>query len=346
MKRLAILAMAAAATATAVAAPMSAASAKVSTSTVSKARTANATAAGTIRYAWLKGCKKRDYTVPCGSWTLALANGRQLRLADARVHPVTAGGRVDKKSATTFSVSGEGKSVAYFRKSDNKLVVRDIATNKVRALPGKAAKMPKGIGMGDIDTFLSNDGSHIAIDYLDTDFRLPSLIVNLATKKVRKVKANYTVQGFSPDGGQLLTTRYTDDNTTEFVVFDDDGDKGASQVVPQIVANNLPIALANDGTSVALMITTPSGKQRLRVYDLAADTVGDAVNVKVARDESALRLAWDSGESLVLWELKIDGQGNTTGATVRRLDPSSGASSTIDSFAIKKSIWGWWLPGE
>lgn len=342
MKKLAILAVAAAATAAAFAAPANAAA------NVNAAARTGATSAAkvSVRYTWVKSCKKKDYTVPCGPWTLSLSSGKQLQLTDARVHPVTYSGKVDKEASTAFAVSGNGKNVAYFRKSDGKLVVRDLSANKVHMLPGKSGKLPKGIGMGDLDTFLSADGSVIVIDYFDQNSTLPSLIVNVKTGKIRKLQANATVQGFSPDGDQLLVTRYTDENTTEFVVFDENGNKGARQVVPQVVANNAPLALANDGTSVALIVTTPSGKQRLRVYDLASDTVGDSVDVKVPKNESAHRLFWDSSDNLTLWELRNDAQGNTLGATARSLDPSSGATSKIDSFKITPSVWAWWLPGE
>jgi hypothetical protein len=276
---------------------------------------------------------------------VSLSNGKQLPVPDAQVHPVTKG-KLDKDTVTAFAVSGNGQSIAYFRTSDRQLVVRDLSTNAVHVLPGKSAKLPKGLGMGDLDTFLSADGSVIVIDYLDQNSTLPSLIVNVKTGKIQKLNGAATVQGFSPDGSKLLATRYTDENTTQFTVYDENGNKEASQIVPQIVANNAPLALADDGTTVALIIATPSGKQRLRVYDLASDTVGDSVDVKVPKDESPHRLFWDSSDNLTLWELRSDAQGNTIGATARKLDPSSGGTSKIDSFKIKTTLWTWWLPGE
>lgn len=335
MKKLAILAVATTATATALAAPAN-----------SEARTGAASAEGSVRYAWVKSCPKKDYTVPCGTWTLSLSGGKQFPVTDTQVHPVTSKGKVDKEAVTAFAVSGNGQTIAYFRTSDKKLVARDLSTNATHVLPGKSAKLPKGIGMGDLDTFLSADGNVIVIDYFDQDSKLPSLIVNVKTGKIQKLNGDATVQGFSPDGDKLLATRYTDENTTQFVVYDENGNKGASQIVPQIVANNAPLALADDGTTVAVIITAPSGKQRLRVYDLASDTVGDSVNVNVPKNESAHRLFWNSSDNLTLWELRNDAQGNTIGATARNVDPSSGAISKIDSFKIKTKLWTWLLPGE
>ncbi|MEZ0071460.1 hypothetical protein [Planotetraspora sp. GP83] len=345
MKKLAILALAAAAT-TAFAGAGQAEARTGAASATTKTATATGASKAQVRYAWVKSCRKKDYTVPCGPWTLSLRNGKTLPLTDARVFPVTYEGKGDKESSTSIAVSGNGRKVAYFRKSDGKLVVRDLASGKVNALPGKAARLPKGVGMGDLDIFLSPAGDAAVIDYFDQDAKAPSLIVDLKSGKIRKLAAHSVVQGFSPDGTRVLVTDATAENTTEFAVYDEIGHKTNSQIVPQVVANNTPIALGDDGTSVALIITTPAGKQRLRVYDLASDTVGDAVNVKVPASETANRLEWASDDSLTIWELLNDSNGNAVGATARHLDPSSGSTSKIDSFKIKSKAWAWWLPGE
>jgi hypothetical protein len=333
MKRLAILAIAAAA----LVVPATAAEAKTG---------ATSDAKGQVRYAWLKSCPKKDYTIPCGPWTITLGSGKNLVLKDAVVHPYLADGKVDKEGATSFAISGNGKVVSYFRKSDRKIVVRDVASGKVRALPGKAGKLPKGLGMSDLDTFLSDDGGKIVIDYYDAAGTRPSLVVDLGTGKARSLRADSAVQGFSPDGKLVLTTRFTDENTTEFSVYDESGAKVNSQVVPQIVANNSPIALADDGSTVGVLITNPKGKQRLRLYDLASDTVGDAVDISVPKNEGAHRLFFDGSGNLTLWELRGDKAGNVVGADERRVDSSTGATTVIDSFKIKSTTWTWWLPGE
>jgi hypothetical protein len=333
MKRLAILAIAAAAL--------------VVPATMAEAKTgATSDANGQVRYSWLKSCPKKDYTIPCGAWNLALNSGKNLVLKDAMVHPLTADGKVDKEGATTFAISGNGKVVSYFRKSDHKLVVRNVATGKVHVLPGKAAALPKGLGMTDLDTILSDDGTKVLIDYYDAAGTRPSLVVDLASGTTRKLRADSAAQGFSPDGKLILVSRFTDENTTEFSVYDESGTKVNSQVVPQIVANNSPIALSDDGTTVGVLITSPKGKQRLRLYDLASDTVGDAIDVSVPKTEGAHRLFFDSAGNLTLWELRGDKAGNVVGAAERRVDQSTGATTVIDSFKIKSTAWTWWLPGE
>ncbi|MBE3012316.1 hypothetical protein IL992_24440 [Microbispora sp. NEAU-D428] len=317
-----------------------------------QARTGAATAtasssASTVRYAWLNSCKKKDGYLPCGSWRLTLRNGRDSVLTDAQVFPRTAKGKIDKQSYTPLSVSGDGRQVSYFRKKDGMLVVRDVTMNKVRALPPSVSKLPKGIGMGDLTTSLSRDGGLLTIDYYDDDDKMPSLVVNVRTGKVRKIPADASVVGFSPDGKHLLVSRGTAENTTQFSVYDQDGRRTNTQVVPQVVANNSPMALADDGSSVAVLITTASAKQRLRVYDLSEDTVGDAVDVRVPKNESAKRLEWTPDGGLKLWEtLDSAKTGETYRVVVRSLDTDTGATAKLDSFRVKPSVWTWWLPGE
>ncbi|GII02380.1 TolB family protein [Planobispora takensis] len=322
---------------------LTAAAAATVTASPAQANT-GAASADTVRYAWTKSCQKKDYIFPCGHWTLTMRSGKTIKLTDARTRPVNKKGKVDKESITTFAVSGDGRVVNYFK--GDKLVVRDVNTGEVRPLPGAAAVLPKGLGMDNLDTTLSPDGSIVVVDYFDEKDRLPSMVANVKTGKVIKLSAKYAVLSFSPDGEHLLTSRYTDDNTTEFAVFDAAGEKTASQVVPQIVSNNAPIALADDGNTVALVITGGSGKTSLRTYDLAADTVSEAVPLGIPKKESSQRLFWNPSGILTLWTALLDEEGDVTAAVKRTVDAGSGTTRTLDSFKIKGSPWSWWLPGE
>ncbi|GIH62526.1 hypothetical protein [Microbispora siamensis] len=343
MRKPAILALSAAAT---MALTTLAGAAQAQARTGAASATASSSAS-TVRYAWLKGCSKKDDYFPCGSWHLALGNGRDSVFKDAQVFPRTAKGKIDKGSFAPLSVSGDGRQVSYWRKKDGLLVVRDVTTNKVRVLPRAVSKLPKGLGMGDLATSLSRDGGLLTIDYYDSDDKIPSLIVNVRTGKVRTIPADSAVVGFSPDGKHVLVSRGTAENTSRFSVYDQDGRRTNTQVVPQVVANNSPMALADDGSSVAVLITTSSGGQRLRVYDLSADTVGDAVDVRVPKNESAKRLEWTSDGGLKLWEtLDSVKTGETYRVVVHGLDTGTGATTKLDSFTVKSSLWTWCLPGE
>ncbi|GAA3443714.1 hypothetical protein [Planomonospora venezuelensis] len=297
-----------------------------------------------VRYAWVGSCPEKDYTVPCGAWTLTMRSGKTVKLADAQVHPRNAKGKADKEAATPFAVSGDGRFVNYFK--DGGLVVRDVNSGKVRPLPGKAAALPKGLGMAEVDTVISPDGSIVVVDYYDEADRLPTLVANLKTGKVVTLPTSDSVLSFSPDGEHLLTSRFTDDNTTEFAVFDAAGEQTASQVVPQIVSNNSPVALADDGNTVAVVVTGGSNRPRLRTYDLAADTVSEAVALGIPKGESSQRLFWDAAGTLTLWTSR-EGSDEKPGSAVKRtVNAETGATRKLDSFRIKSTTWTWWLPGE
>lgn len=310
---------------------------------------ATAQAVKDVRYAWVDSCPKKDYTVPCGPWTLSLVNGRSVKLKDAVVFPKSATGSTDKEASAPIAISGDGRLVSYFRKSDGKLVVRDVAKGRVKALPGKAATLPRGVGMSDIDTAFSSDGSTFAIDYFDAEAKQKSLVVDLQTGAIARIPGAEVVQGFSPSGDYLLTARTTDDNTTEFAVYDKSGDEVHSRVVPQVISNNAPIALSGDGTSVAVVITGPqaTSKARLRTYDLTTDAVSDAVTLGYSPvREFPSRLVWESADALTLWTYSAAPDGSPNAAVKRRINPDTGATSKVDSFGIRSGIWTWWLPGD
>jgi len=301
-----------------------------------------------VRYAWVDSCPKKDYTVPCGPWTLAMRGAKGIVMKDAVVFPKAANGKVNKEASAPLTVSGNGRFVNYFRKSDGRLVIRDVVSGSVKALPGRAAKLPKGFGMADIDVTFSNDGAHIAIDYLDERAVQPTLMVDLGSRTTSTLPGDEYVQGFSPDGAHALTLRSTDDNTTEFRVYDGRGVKQVGRVVPQIVSNNAPIALAGDGVTVAVILTgpKPTSKARLRTYDLSTDEVADAVTLSYPTAEGAMRIFWENSGKISLWTARSDAEGITTKLIKRTINPETGAAPVADSFRFRSGLWTWWLPGE
>lgn len=153
---------------------------------------------GDVRYGWVDACPKKDYSIPCGPWTLTLGSGKTVQLKDAAVHPVLPNGKTDTESSAPIAISGNGRFVGYFRKSDRRFVVRDVGSGSVKALPGKAAMAPKGVGMLNVDPLLSPDGRRIVIDYYDDAAKLPSLLVDLRTRAIHKIPGNETVQASAP----------------------------------------------------------------------------------------------------------------------------------------------------
>jgi hypothetical protein len=338
-RTLTLLAMAAAVTATALASPVGAASSTTKATNVTKTTKA-------VRYASLDSCPKDGSSVPCGAWELTLRSGKTVKLPDATVFPRGANGKVDKETSAPFAVSGDGTRVVYFRKSDHKLVWKDVLSGKVRTLPGSAAKVPKGLGMNDVDPTLSPDGDVVVIDYADDSGKLPTLAVGLGSGKAAKLPGRDSVQGFSPDGRRILVSRFTQDNTTEFAVYDTDGEQAESREVPQVVSNNSPVALADDGVTVGVVIVSSSGKASLRQYDLSTDAVSPAIDLAIVRSQLAYRIYWDNSGKLTLWHLTIKGEGTVAWATASTVDPSTGDLKKIDSFKVRTGPWVWWLPGE
>lgn len=310
---------------------------------------AEARAVVSAQYGWLNSCAKKEYTVPCGYWTLTLRGGKELKLKDATVYAKNGKGKIEKEISAPIALSGDGTSVGYFRKSDSKLVVRNLADGSVRALPGSAAKLPKGLGMNELDFTFSNDGDKVFIDYFDEATKLKSVLVDLETDQLVSIKGDETLQGFSPNGDYVLTSRYTPDNTAEFVVYDGEGQEVGSRVVPQVVSNNSPIALNDDGQTVALVITGPTSgaPARMRTYDLSTDIVSGAVKLDYSTTaENPSRLTWESGDGLTLWNTRTDSDGNVVAAVRRQVDPETGSAVKQESFKVKQGLWAWWLPGD
>ncbi|MEV6983124.1 hypothetical protein AB0M95_17935 [Sphaerisporangium sp. NPDC051017] len=318
------------------------------TSAAGTAATVKAAAAGAAaRYAWVAACRKpkEGYNVPCGDWKLTLRDGKTVRVRNAQVFPRGADGKTDKEITAPFTISGDGTRLLFFRKSDRKLVYKNV-NGGTHVLPGAAARLPKGLGMGDVFPKFSPSGDAVALNYSDQNGKMPSLIVRLTDGHIARIPGDLTVAGFSPDGRRVLTSRFTEDNTTEYTVYDTDGAAEESRVVPQVVANNAPVALADDGVTVGLVIVAPENKPRLRLYDLSTDSVSPAVELPLRSHDSPSRIAWDDSGKLTLWHFTSDKDWTVTRATTSTVDPSTGALKKIDGFKAPAKAWNWWLPGD
>jgi hypothetical protein len=327
MKRLAILAVAAASV--------------VVVPGVAQAQDTDAAA----RYAVLKSCPKEDYRVPCGPWTITRRDGKRFVLADAQVFQVELNGKTSKEVSLPITLSGDGERIVYFRKSDRRLVVRDLTTGKVSTLPGKVAQVPKGLTMGDVGTFLSKDGTLLAVDYLGDAAERPSWIVEVDTGNVHTIKGNASVESISPGGKYILASEYTDENTFKYIAYDTEGNVANSQVVPQVVANNTPVALADDGATVAVIVNSASRKKYLRTYDLANDTVSARIKVALPETESVQRALWETNDRLSVWTFYDVENYTAIRTTSWRLDAGTGETKKTDSFKIKSKVWDYRLPG-
>ncbi|MFF4413143.1 hypothetical protein ACFYY8_11475 [Streptosporangium sp. NPDC001559] len=310
--------------------------------------TAGAVSGDSIRYAWVRGCARRNLTVPCGAVTLTLRDGRTVTLADARVHPRRADGKVDRNDAAPLAVSGDGRYVSYLR--GDRLVIRDVDRGTVRPLPGGADVLPRGVGQDDVDATLSSGGTLAVIDY---GGKAPALIVNLGNGRTTRVAAKTSVLTMSPDGRHLLTRRDTEGNTADLTVLDANGGKVRTQSVPLALFEGAHVALADDANTLAILDTIIPIKPGLRVYDMAAGPFvtkvpfGSARTLRLPKGERPQRLSWDTNGTLTLWTGRGDKRDGSFVSFVKRaVDPGTATTRRLDSFTVKKSSWTWHLPGE
>ncbi|WP_062431125.1 hypothetical protein [Herbidospora daliensis] len=300
-------------------------------------------ASSPARYVWLKSCPKAGYTVPCGDWMVYRRDGTMTRIPDAQVHQVKASGGVDGESSLQPALSGDGRRVAYFTASTKKLVVRDLVSGKVYPVRGAAAKPPKGLLINDLDTLLSYDGKQLAIDYVQG--KEPTKVVDVASGSFYTLPADVALQGFSGDGSKVMVTESSDQNTTIFSSYDADGELN-SQEVPQVVDDNYPLALSDDGRSIAVFI---EGRQAaVRFYDLSSDSVGPPVKVTMPKGEKANRMAWQTSGRLLLSTYRINTNGDVLGGGLRTVDVETGELKKVDTWSLqsRSNLWIWWLPGE
>jgi len=293
------------------------------------------TARHSIRYASVDSCRVKDGTeMPCHTWRLDLLDGRRVALKDAMLWPTNAKGKVDKSSSAPLTVSGDGESVAYFRKSDHRLVVREFH-GKVRVMP--KTPLPRGIGMDSVWLDMSQDGSRLALVYTDDDGATHGRLFD-----VERATATGTIpesggfSGFSEDGSAVLLQRDAGANTTGLSVHDLTGTELAGAVPPQIVANNGPWALSADGRTVAF-VTGGGKKAALRFYDVRTDQTAGSVRISLPGDTSPDTIDW-TGEHEVTVHV-TDYESARDEVTVLRIDTRTGTTRVRDRYKVRPGVY-------
>ncbi|MBB2746330.1 UNVERIFIED_ORG: hypothetical protein FHR35_006198 [Microbispora rosea subsp. rosea] len=284
-----------------------------------------------IRYASVDACTAKDGTDrPCHTWRLDLLDGRRVALKDAMLWPLNAKGKVDKSLSAPLTVSGDGESVAYFRKSDHRLVVREFHGG-VHVMP--KTPLPRGIGMDSVWLDMSQDGSRLALAYTDDDGNTRGRLFDVARASVTgTIPKSGGFSGFSGDGSAVLLQRDATANTTGLAVHDDAGAELASAVPPQIVANNGPWALSADDRTVAF-VTGSGRKAALRFYDVKTDQTTGSVRVSLPGDTSPDMIDW-TGEHEVTVHVSESG-GPRDVVTVLRIDTQTGKTRVRDRYKVR-----------
>ncbi|WP_067135947.1 hypothetical protein [Microtetraspora malaysiensis] len=280
-----------------------------------------------IRNVSVKGCRDKTYgQVPCGPWRLAMHSGKTVTFTDALVWPRDAKGKTYTDTAAPIAVSGDGHSLAYFRKSDNRLVVREMggAVHVMPELKGRSVTAP-------MDLILSQDGRRLLVGYYGTDGeRRPYRVYDVSDPgqgaTLPKTLANASLSG---DGATVLGEIVTDENTRTLATYDASGSEMSRVEPPQVVVNNSPYALSSDGRTVAV-VTGSGGGARLKLYDMVEDRMVRSLRVKLPAGGTPYMLDWTGDRQVTM---HVD-RGHTM--WIGQFDSETGAGKVRDTYAKPK----------
>ncbi|MEN3539111.1 hypothetical protein AAH991_28635 [Microbispora sp. ZYX-F-249] len=283
-----------------------------------------------IRYASVDACPDKNLgSIPCHTWRLDLLDGGRVPLKDAMVWPLNTKGKPNKERQAPLSVSGDGESVAYFRKSDHRLVVREFH-GPVHVMPEKA--LPRGVAMDDTWVRLSPDGARLVLGYTVKDGTSRARIFDVAgARETGTVPAFGTFSGFSGDGSAVLVQQDTDENTTGLAVYDTGGEELARVVPPQIVAGNVPWALSADDRTVAF-VSVGGEKARLRFYDATTDRTTGSVGISLPPDAWIEMIDWTGEHEVTLHLIR---SAKVDRVTILRVDTRTGRTRVRDDYKVR-----------
>jgi hypothetical protein len=281
-----------------------------------------------IKYVSVKSCKTHENIRPCGPWRLEMHSGTERLLSDALVNPIDRHGKAVKDLTAPIAVSGDGQSVAYFRKRDHRLVVRELG-GPVHVM-GKDA-LPKKADMASVQLHLSQYGDSLAVEF---DQGEPTRVYDVSRGLgPGKIPGAYSVLNLSRDGETVLVAQYTPDNTTRLLTFDAEGHELSRVEPPQVVANNAPLGLSEDGT-MAAFFSGVGPKSKLRLYDMRADSVFTSIKVKLGSTDSPEAIDW-TGDHEITAHIPHLAESGRTSMRILVIDTETGTIKVRDSYRVK-----------
>ncbi|GAA1682396.1 hypothetical protein GCM10009733_093730 [Nonomuraea maheshkhaliensis] len=278
-----------------------------------------------IRYASIKSCPiKGGGARPCGSWRLVMHSGAKSTLPDAQTLALEADGSANRYVPAPIAVSGNGRRVAYFTKK-GRLAVRTLGGGVTLlakdALPKRAQY--------EVTLALSDDGARLAASPRG-DRPAGTRIFDTATgEQLGVLPPEATVAGFSGDGGELIATIQADESVTELAAYSETGEELSRVTPPQVIAANLPPALAADGRTAAILVG--GAKAQTVMYDMAGDQVGERRRVKLPAGHVHM-LDWTGDHELTAH--LISEPGGKTRMTIVRIDTGNGSVKIRDRYTI------------
>ncbi|MFC5832728.1 hypothetical protein [Nonomuraea insulae] len=279
-----------------------------------------------IRYASIKSCTTKDEGAKaCGGWRLVLHNGKRATLPDAQGVAREADGSSNGYVPAPIAVSGNGMRVAYLTKK-GRLAVRTLGGGVTEF--AKDA-LPK-VAQYSVTLRLSDDGARLAAGIEGDDGPAGARIFDTATGDLLgTVPAGVSVLGFSGDGDELFASAQAEESVTELVVYSDTGDELRRTTPPQVIAVNVPQALAGDGRTVASLVA--GAKAELVTYDMSGDQITGRKKVKLPAGDVNM-LDW-TGDTQVTAHLTSGSSGGTR-MTIVEIDTETGAVRTRDRYTV------------
>ncbi|TYB52945.1 hypothetical protein FXF51_50095 [Nonomuraea sp. PA05] len=278
-----------------------------------------------IRYASIKSCPvKGGGARPCGDWRLVMHDGSRTILPDAQGVAKEADGSPNRYVPAPVAVSGNGRRVAYFTEQ-GPLAVRTLGGG-VKRLAADA--LPK-VAQYEVTLLLSDDGARLAA-VVGGDKPSGTRIFDTATGNLLgTLPPESSVLGFSGDGDELLATAEGAENVTDLVIHSGTGEELRRVTPPQVIAANVPQALAGDGRTVASLLS--GSKAELVTYDSQGDQLAGRMRVKLPAGDVQM-LDW-TGDTQVTAHLASDVSGSTR-MTIVQIDTATGTVRVRDRYTV------------
>ncbi|NUP82574.1 MAG: hypothetical protein HOV96_34050 [Nonomuraea sp.] len=293
------------------------------------------------RAAWVPSCydDEQGEQYACGPWHLIMRDGRRLTVRDTfGVRIGAKGGKV--RASGAFAISGDGRTIAYERVRDHRVVVRSAAGGPVRELPG--ALSPSSARTKGLTLILSHTGHRILVARAGT-----RRVLTLATGRITELPATGDPQGFSGDGDEVYATRDLSDSTKWLYAYGLDGSV-IKKSAPQFVANAFATALSPDGHTVAAVSSGTLDRKRpprLRTYDLETGRLSEAVDLPVTADSPPFAAVWTPDGKVVVHAYSSD-YGKPSVVRVLTVDPGTGEAARTDTYKVAADDPFILFPGE
>lgn len=300
-----------------------------------------AAAPDVIRYASVKACERKGGAKePCGVWRLTMRGGGTIELPDARVTPRDARGKERKGQAAPFAVSGDGRSVAYFRKSDGRLVVRRLGgpVTVVRGGP------PGGVGMDDVALYLSRTGDRIAVEAVETADERPTIVYDLSEEDPadpRQLPGRLVFHGFG--GESALAAELSGERVARLISYSPDGRRDLGIPAPAVVADNAPYGLDPEGTKVAFL-SDSDDKVTLRLFDVRSGVLTRGIPVRLDDADLPEAVSWAGDDQVVAHVARV-GKGGRSTMRVLQINVRTGAAVVRETYRVRKDAFTYAVRG-